>query len=199
MNMPLDLRNLTPSIINDIRPFGGWPIIYADPPWDFSGNSKDKPGKNARAHYPTMKVPDIAALPVKTLAADDALLLMWVTAPFAELAFKVVKAWGFQYKSQLTWPKSNVAHGYWARGAHELLYICRRRRFPCELPALFPTSIIPGRTREHSRKPEWVAQIVESRFPDLPKLELFARAARPGWSVLGNQTDKFQTSGRAAE
>ena len=186
-----DLSNLTPSQINDIRPFGGFPIIYADPAWNFSGNSKAKPGKNARQHYDCMPLADICAIPVRELAAKDALLLMWVTSPFAELAFKVVSAWGFRYKSQLTWPKNTVAHGYWARGAHEILYICRRGKFPCEMPALFPTSIIPGRAREHSRKPEWVAEKVEARFPDLPKLELFARTARPGWTALGNQTNKF--------
>ena len=186
-----DLRAITTHHVTEMRPYGGFPIIYADPAWNFSGNSAAKPGKNARQHYDCMSIKDICAIPVRSLAADNALLLMWVTAPFAELAFRVVKAWGFAYKSQLTWPKNTVAHGYWARGAHEILYICRRGKFPCEMPALFPTSIIPGKARQHSRKPEWVAEVVEKRFPDMPKLELFARTARPGWTALGNQTDKF--------
>lgn len=191
-----DLRAITAHQINEVRPFGGFPIVYADPPWNFSGNSAAKPGKNARQHYPCMSIKDICAIPVRDLVAPDALLLMWVTSPFAEQAFSVVKAWGFTYKSQLTWPKNTVAHGYWARGAHEIIYICRRGKFPCEMPALFPTSIIPGRAREHSRKPDWVAEVVENRFPDMPKLELFARTARPGWAALGNQTDKFEGTGQ---
>lgn len=186
-----DLRTLTAHHVAEISPYGGFPIVYADPAWNFSGNSKDKPGKNARQHYDCMPIGDICAIPVRDMVADNALLLIWVTSPFAELAFRVVKAWGFKYKSQLTWPKNTVAHGYWARGAHEILYICRRGKFPCEMPALFPTSIIPGKARQHSRKPEWVAEIVEKRFPDMPKLELFARTARPGWTALGNQTDRF--------
>lgn len=186
-----DLRHITAEDIAAIRPHGGFPIGYADPAWNFSGNSKAKPGKNARQHYDCMSIDEICAIPVRDLMADNALLLMWVTSPFAEMAFRVVNAWGFKYKSQLTWPKNTVAHGYWARGAHEILYICRRGKFPCEMPALFPTSIIPGKAREHSRKPEWVAETVEKRFPDMPKLELFARTARQGWTVLGNQTDKF--------
>lgn len=189
-----DLRTLNPQNICDLRPFGGFDIVYADPAWNFSGNSKAKPGKNARQHYDCMSVAEICAIPVRDLVADNALLLMWVTVPFAELAYRVVKAWGFKHKSQLTWPKNTVAHGYWARGAHELVYICRRGKFPCEMPALFPTSIIPGKVRGHSRKPDWVAEIVEKRFPEMKKLELFARTARPGWVALGNQTDKFEAA-----
>lgn len=186
-----DLLALSANEVSAVRPYGGFKIVSADPAWNFSGNSIAKPGKNARKHYDCMSIAQICAIPVSDLVADDALLLMWVTSPFAEQAFKVVKAWGFKYKSQLTWPKNTVAHGYWARGAHEILYICRRGKFPCEMPALFPTSIIPGKTREHSRKPDWVAEVVEKRFPEMPKLELFARTARPGWTALGNQTDKF--------
>jgi N6-adenosine-specific RNA methylase IME4 len=186
----LDLPAITAEWMEN-RPFGGFPILFADPAWNFSSNSKEKPGKNARRHYDTMSIAQMCAMPVKALAAKDALLCLWVTSPFAEQAFKVVKAWGFQYKTQLTWPKNTVATGYWARGQHELLYVCRRGLFPCERPALFPTSIIPGKTRGHSVKPDWPQQIVEARFPDLPKTELFARQQRPGWTASGNETTKL--------
>lgn len=191
MTAAITLRPGDAHAAQALRPAGGFSIVYADPAWDFSGNSKDKPGKNARRHYDCMKPADIAALPVRDMAADDALLLMWVTVPFAELAFKVVKAWGFAYKSQLTWPKQRIGTGHWARNRHEMLYICRRGKFPCERPALFPDSIIPGAQREHSRKPSWVHEIVEKRFPEVPKCELFGRASRPGWTVIGNQSDLF--------
>jgi N6-adenosine-specific RNA methylase IME4 len=187
-----DLRNLTAKDIAAIRPFMGFSVIYADPPWAFAANSEAKPGKGARRHYQTMKTPEIAALPVRALAAKDSLCLMWATAPMIEDALRVMRAWHFTYKSMLVWPKNKIATGYWARNAHEIVLIGRRGRFPCDAPALFPTSIIPGKVREHSRKPDWVAEIVQDRHPDLPKLELFARAPRPGWMVLGNQTDKFE-------
>jgi N6-adenosine-specific RNA methylase IME4 len=45
--------------------------------------------------------------------------------------------------------------------------------------------------REHSRKPEACYAIVERMYPDLPKLELFARQVRPDWDMWGNETDKF--------
>lgn len=170
---------------------GGWQVIAADPAWRFSGNSDGKPGRNAMRHYPCMRFDEIKALPVRDIAAKDALLLMWVTVPFAHRADEIVQAWGFKTKSQLVWPKQRAATGYWAMNQHELLIIARRGRFPCERPALFPTSIIPGAQRDHSRKPEWPLDRVDDRFPDMRKLEMNARRQRAGWAVWGNETTKF--------
>lgn len=191
----IDLGAMDPDMICNIRPFGGFQIVLADPPWNFSGNSNARPGKNARRHYQCMSMEQICRVPVPALVARDALLLMWVTVPFAEHAMKVIRAWGFRYKSQLVWPKGRIGTGYYARNEHELVYIARRGMFPVERPAIFPTSVIPGRRREHSRKPEWVHDCLDSRFGEAPKLELFGRAQRPGWVVLGNDAEKFEVPG----
>lgn len=172
---------------------GGWEIIVADPAWRFSGNSEKKPGRNAMRHYPCMKFADIVAMPVREIAAEHALLLLWITVPFAHRADEVIRAWGFTTKSQLVWPKQRTATGYWAMNQHELLIIARRGQFPCKRPALFPTSIIPGSQRDHSRKPEWPQEIVDQRFPHMRKLELNARRPRKGWAVWGNETNKFSS------
>lgn len=169
----------------------GYGVIIADPPWAFTSNSDDNPGRNAKRHYPCMKLADICALPVKEVAAKDALLLLWVTAPFAELAFEVVHAWGFKYVSQVVWTKQRIGTGFWARNRHEPVYICKRGKIPCPKPSLFPDSIIAGLQREHSRKPDDLHVIVETRLPELSKLEMFARQSRTGWTSFGNETDKF--------
>lgn len=174
-------------------PAGPFDVILADPPWRFAANSAAKPGRSAHRHYECMRLADICALPVKQIAARDALLLMWVTAPFAHLAEDVVRAWGFRTKSQLVWVKQRIGTGYWARNQHEPLIVATRGRPPCPRPALFPTSIIPGVQREHSRKPEWVQEQVDARLPEARKLEMFARRPRAGWVVWGNQTDRFES------
>jgi N6-adenosine-specific RNA methylase IME4 len=166
-------------------------LLMADPPWRFTSNSQDKPGRNARGHYDCMKIDEIAALPVRDLAATKAMLLLWTTVPFAELAFKVVAAWGFKYKSQLAWDKERKGTGFWARNEHELLYICTRGGFPCPRPAPFNYSMIRGQRREHSRKPDQIYCDVEAAFPATRKVELFARETRPGWSSWGNEASKF--------
>ena len=171
---------------------GPFDVILADPPWAFASNSEAKPGRNARRHYPCMKVAEIAAMPVTDWAAKSALLLMWTTSPFLPDAIDVIRAWGFKYKSHIVWDKGRIGTGYWARSSHEPLLIATRGKFPCPKPALFPTSVIAAARRAHSRKPDDVHQIVDARIPDARKLELFARQERDGWEAWGNETDKFE-------
>ena len=173
-------------------PSGPFSVLFADPPWKFASNSDAKPGRNARRHYDCMTLNDICAMPVQQIAAKDALLLMWVTVPYAHMADQVVRAWGFRTKSQLVWVKQRIGTGYWARNQHEPLIVATRGRFPCPTPALFPTSIIPGKQREHSQKPEWPQDQIDARLPEARKVELFARRPRKGWTVWGNQTDRFE-------
>ena len=45
--------------------------------------------------------------------------------------------------------------------------------------------------REHSRKPDEVADAIVRLCGDLPRIELFARTRRPGWDAWGNEVDKF--------
>lgn len=188
----IDLSQITAQQVEAVRPDGGFDIIYADPPWKFASNSAKKPGRNPMRHYECMATDAICAMPVPALAAKDALLLLWATSPMLEHALRVVAAWGFRYKSQLVWPKSHAGTGFWVRNQHEVVILAKRGNFLCGRPAPFATSIIAGQTREHSRKPnEWLGQI-EARYPAARKLELFARAPREGWTVMGNQVDMFQ-------
>ena len=166
-------------------------IILADPPWRFASNSEAKPGRNAFRHYPCMRDEEIAALPVRDWSAKDALLFMWTTGPMRERSMSVPRAWGFRFVSELIWVKDRIGTGYWSRGQHEVLLICRRGRFPCPRPTLFPSSVIHAPRREHSRKPAVVHETIEARLPDTRKLELFARETRPGWVAWGNEADKF--------
>jgi N6-adenosine-specific RNA methylase IME4 len=175
-----------------MKPEAGYQIVLADPPWRFASNSDAKPGKNARGHYPCMRLADIAALDIKALAAPDALLFLWVTVPFAEMAFTILNAWGFTYKSQVVWTKERIGTGYWARNRHELIYIARRGKFPCPRPAMFSDSVMRGQQREHSRKPDALQRTIDLTFPTESKIELFARQQRPGWDAWGNETAKFE-------
>ncbi|MGC2077984.1 MAG: MT-A70 family methyltransferase, partial [Xanthobacteraceae bacterium] len=119
------------------------------------------------------------------------MLLLWVTAPFLQQAFDVIAAWGFTYSSNLVWVKDRIGTGFWCRNQHEHLLIGRRGRFRAPKPADRPLSVIAAPRREHSRKPDEVYEIVERAYPDVPKIELFARQRRPDWDVFGDEIDKF--------
>ena len=50
-------------------------------------------------------------------------------------------------------------------------------------------SVITAPRREHSRKPDEAYEMIERMYPEPPKIELFARNARPSWAACGNQVE----------
>jgi N6-adenosine-specific RNA methylase IME4 len=178
--------------------------IYADPPWSFRVWSKDTgSGRSAESHYSTMSMDEIAALPVADLAADDCVLFMWACWPSLPDALRIIEAWGFTYKTcGFDWMKAHagqiemfrvdgdvqVGMGYWTRANTEPCLLAVRGK-PRRINADVRQGILEPR-RQHSRKPDCVPARIE-RLVDGPYLELFARTKREGWTVWGNQIDKF--------
>jgi N6-adenosine-specific RNA methylase IME4/ParB-like chromosome segregation protein Spo0J len=168
-----------------------WPIVMADPPWNFEAETSSRHVSN---HYPTMRLADLCGLPVADLSADDCVLFLWTTAPCLAQSIELIAAWGFAYKSGLVWDKESIGTGFWVRGQHEHLLIATKGEPPLPPYESVPASVIRERRREHSRKPEAAYAMIERMYPALPKLELFARQARPGWDVWGNETGKYNAA-----
>jgi N6-adenosine-specific RNA methylase IME4 len=168
-----------------------YPILVADPPWAYPAPMGHSDRSTAN-HYPTMALSDICDLPVAEIATPDATLYLWVTVPMAEAAFCVVKAWGWRYVSQFCWVKGRQGMGYHARNRHELVYICRRGSLPLQEPTDTFDSILTGAPREgvHSAKPDELLERIEAMYPNLPKIELFSRAARPNWDSWGFESGR---------
>jgi N6-adenosine-specific RNA methylase IME4 len=165
-----------------------YPVILADPPWDFEvWDEKSGSQRAAANHYPTMELADICRLPIAELATPDAVLFLWITAPCLFQAKEVIEAWSFEYVSNYVWIKDKIGNGFWNRNQHEHLLIARRGNFPAPKPADRSSSVISAPRREHSRKPDEVYELIERMYPELPKIELFARHARSGWAAWGNQ------------
>jgi N6-adenosine-specific RNA methylase IME4 len=160
-------------------PAGTFRCILADPPWEYY----DTPTRGAASrHYPTMTLEEIKAVPVP--AAPDAHLWLCVTNAHLPDAFDVVHAWGFEYKTLLTWVKTNgMGTGNWLRNNTEHVLFCVRGKLP-PLRRDCPTVFEAPRTRRHSEKPIALFQLVESVTPG-PRVELFAREERPGWAGWG--------------
>ena len=139
-------------------------------------------GSTGTRPYAAMSLDEIRALPVESLAADDAVLWLWTPNTFLPDAFSVVSAWGFDYKVPLTWVKPHFGVGEWLRGQTEHCLFAVRGH-----PAVLGESegtALGAETTGHSRKPEAFFEKVERMCPG-SKLELFARARRPGWTAWG--------------
>jgi N6-adenosine-specific RNA methylase IME4 len=161
-------------------------VIYADPPWRFEPRSRitgmDRAADN---HYPTMPLEEIKALPIP--AAPDCVLFLCATAPMLPQALEVMAAWGFTYRTHMVWVKDRTGTGYWVRSRHELLLIGTRGEAPAPAPGDQPVSVVFASVTRHSSKPAEFAAMIERMFPNVPRIELFARVRRPGWDVWGDE------------
>jgi len=169
-------------------------VVLADPPWEYSAQTNTKDA-TTDLHYATLDIDQICSYlsDKKIQVADDAVLFLWVTNPFVLKALRVVEAWGFEYKTNIVWEKTELKKpgvGYYVRGRHELLYICTRGKFtPLDDPKPPIGSVLASPVREHSRKPDEVYDIISKLYPDCVCLELFARQTREGWDALGAELD----------
>lgn len=159
--------------------------IYADPPWKYGNQSTRASTDN---HYSTMSVDELCDMPVADYAADDAHLHLWTTNAFLPEAFRVITAWGFEYRSCYVWVKPQMGIGNYWRVSHEFLLLGIRGKAKRFLNHSQPSWGQFDRTK-HSAKPEEIRQIIEYVSPG-PFLEMFGRRLAPGWTVLGNQIER---------
>ena len=165
---------------------GQYPIIYADPPWRYEHVKTEN--RAIENHYPTMDLDEICALPVSDIATPDSVLFLWTTSPKLAESMQVIDAWGYTYRTCMVWDKDRIGMGYYARQQHELLLIATRGSVPVPEPENRPPSVIRlRRDDEHSAKPAEFYTMIERMYPELRKLEMFARTRRDGWAAWGNQ------------
>lgn len=140
--------------------------------------------RGAERHYPVMRLRDICTLRVNQLAVDDAHLWLWITNSNFFEGLQVIEAWGFSYRSCLTWIKPRFGLGRYLRNQTEHLLLGVRGNAPLTFKGQGTWFYAP--VQEHSHKPEEQYAIIERCSPG-PYLELFARRTRPGWDVWGNE------------
>jgi len=164
-----------------------YPVILADPPWRYEHTPTDS--RAIENHYPTMVLDDICALPIADVRAPTAVIFLWATSPKLYEAMRVLDSWGFTYRTCMIWVKPSIGMGYYARQRHELLLIATAGTMVRPAPATLSDSVIEAPRGRHSEKPVIVHEIIERMYPELPRIELFARARRDGWAAWGGELE----------
>ena len=149
--------------------------------------------RKRRSQTPLFSDDDPRDLPVRELAAPDCTLFLWVTFPHLPETFDVIKAWGFTYKTvAFCWVKQNpkspgwfFGMGNWTRANAEICLLATKGT-PKRMAADVSQLIVAPR-EEHSKKPNETRDRIVRLLGDLPRVELFARQAPPGWDVWGNE------------
>lgn len=142
-----------------------------------------------------MSVKDICGLKVEEIAAKDCVLFLWATFPQLPEALRVIKAWGFQYKTvAFVWLKQNKSGkgwffglGFWTRGNAEICLLATKGKTHRNSNRVHQFLISP--IRGHSQKPKEAREKIVELMGDLPRVELFAREKAEGWDAWGNEVE----------
>lgn len=190
----------------------GFRLIAADPATTFVAGVKGRP-----QHYARMTDLEIAALPVREIAAADCWLMLWATSckTFRPVGSKtrlrpdeIAEAWGFRYSGRaFIWIKTHrrfakgadplfihktsihLGQGFTTRKNAEDVWLFRRGKPPRLSRSVNEVIIAP--LREHSRKPDEFYDRAVQFAGDVPRLEMFARQSRPGWMTWGLESTLF--------
>lgn len=181
-------------------------VIVSDPPWSFSDKlAMSDVKRSAEANYGVMSAEDIVGMDVASVAADDAVLLLWCPASLLRVGMTAMRSYGFDLKQQWVWVKTasredrldsdNVpgdlgmafGMGRLARGACEFALVGTRGKVYRHLKNRSQRNVFLAPNLKHSAKPECVQDALDTMFPDLDKLEIFARRQRFGWVCVGNE------------
>jgi N6-adenosine-specific RNA methylase IME4 len=185
------IQEKKPKPETPLLPKGKYNVLYVDPPWEYRNTGVEGA---ASKQYSTMSVDKLCKLPVPKIVAANAVLFLWTTNPILQECFPVLESWGFEYKTNFCWFKSNrkTGVGFYVRGIHELLLICVKGSM---LPKYTPLSVIKADAGKHSMKPVVVYEIIEKMYPKSKYVELFARIEeknkRNNWTYWGNEVGRW--------
>lgn len=170
-----------------------------DPPWSQKkgGLRKARPNQDRSLEYTTLTVDDIFALldtQVFTLAAPTHNVFLWGIDKFLHEGEQRMIERGYKRHARLVWDKENgVAPAFTIRYTHEYLswfYKPTLQKVAPDQRGKLST-VLRERSRSHSRKPNAAYTLVETLYPDQPRMDVFSREARAGWSQFGDQPTHF--------
>lgn len=183
-------------------------VIYADPPWSYDNKTTGRTdgnqpeGSGAATKYDTMSQEDLLNMSIGEITEPDCVCFLWATNPLLPEAMQILKEWGFEYKTMLTW-KKNTGTGYWFIGRTEHLLLGVKGNVKAFRSGLI--GFHECKSGSHSGKPHHfrllIDQAVKNSFATPKKLELFARSREgffpdyeyDGWDVFGNQVNNSIT------
>jgi len=153
------------------------------------------------SRYGTMDLEAIKALPVAEFAVEPAHLYLWVPNALLPDGLAVMRAWGFEYKTNLVWYKTRKdggpdgrGVGFYFRNVTEIiLFGVRGKNARTLQPGRTQVNVLAHQKREHSRKPDQTYDLIEACSAG-PYLEMFARGSRARWSTWGHQADEYEPS-----
>lgn len=179
--------------LNDIKETYG--LIYADPPWKQSKGGKKSVRENSSGKpldYPTCSLDEIKEhLRLATESTtENSILFLWTIDKYLFEAQQIAESLGYKLHARMIWDKvTGIPAAFTVRYGHEyLLYMYKGKLTPVAKDERGKIhTVFRERVTRHSKKPDIAYEIIERLYPDLKKLEMYARETRDGWDSFGNE------------
>jgi N6-adenosine-specific RNA methylase IME4 len=173
-------------------------LIYADPPWRQSkgGKKAKRPNSSGEAlDYKVESLEEIEKILANFVAQtpDNSILFLWTIDKYLYEAEQMAQRLGYKLHARMIWNKvTGIPAAFTIRYGHEyLLYLYRGKLTPVAQGEQGKIhSVFTEKVGRHSVKPQVAYEIIERLYPDTAKIELFARASRPGWECWGDEAPK---------
>lgn len=144
--------------------------------------------------YPVISLEEIERILFNAvlMADNDSVLFLWTIEKYLFEAQEIAERLGYKLHARMVWNKvTGIPAAFTIRYGHEyLLYMYRGKLRPVAKDERGKIhSVFTEQVKRHSQKPEIAYQIIERLYPEVDRLELFARNKRDGWDVWGNEVE----------
>lgn len=170
-------------------------LIYADPPWkQAKGGKKSVRPKSSgeKLDYPVCSMDEIKEH-MKTavsLTGENSILFLWTIDKYLFEAQQIAEELGYKLHARMIWNKvTGIPAAFTVRYGHEyLLYMYKGKLTPVALEERGKIhTVFTEQVKKHSQKPGEAYRIIERLYPNLKKIEVYARNQRDDWDCWGNE------------
>ena len=171
-------------------------LILADPPWRQAKGGK----KNVRPQssgtdldYPVCSIDEIKGhlkQATSLVPGENSILFLWTIDKYLFEAQQIAEELGYKLHARMIWNKvTGIPAAFTVRFGHEyLLYMYKGKLIPVAQEERGKIhTVFTEQVKRHSQKPEISYEIINRLYPDLKKLELYARYEHDGFDVWGNE------------
>lgn len=170
-------------------------LIVADPPWQQAKGGKKSVRENTSGKpldYPVCSLKEIKEhlRAADALTLDNAVLFLWTIDKYLFEAEEIAKEMGYKLHARMIWNKvTGIPAAFTVRYGHEyLLYMYKGKLIPVSTEERGKIhTVFTEQVKRHSQKPEKSFEIINRLYPNLKKLEMYARLERNGYDCWGNE------------
>lgn len=170
-------------------------LILADPPWkqEKGGKKSVRPiSSGTRLDYPVCSLDEIKEhLKEATKhTSENSILFLWTIDKYLFEAQQIAEELGYKLHARMIWNKvTGIPAAFTVRYGHEyLLYMYKGKLLPVATEERGKIhTVFTEKCKRHSQKPEISFDIINRLYPQLQKLEMYARQERKDYDCWGNE------------